>query len=288
VPRKGCALRAMHALAANAMILDMKTCGRDGWRSWAASVLLAGCASTPIPPPTYRRSMSPAQEAAAVAAAKRHPIARPEPRSLYPEEAPPPLDVEQQTTMSAPPVEGPSDESAAPVIAPSAPPSDYVDAPASPAPTDDSVWAPGYWSWSGTNYYWVAGDWLAPRPGFFYLGARWYDRGYGWQLRPGGWAQRGSGIVSYPVYRSPSHVYQPQPWPDYYRSNREPARGPAWGRPNYDSRESSPTQRSTASYPARSAPAPRAFYSAPRVGSYGAASSAVRSSSGGRVVVRGR
>jgi hypothetical protein len=311
MPRKARLPRTMHPARPKAMILDMKTCGRERcsvWRAVAASLLLGGCAS--VRPDrsqsaTYRPSMSPAQEAAAIAAAKRHPIAQPEPRSLYPEEAPPPLPADEQAapwaTASRPPPPNDGElpnESGTPLVAPSAPPSHYADAPSTTAPADDYVWAPGYWSWSGTNYYWVAGDWLAPRPGYFYLGTHWYDRGYGWEMRPGGWARRGSGIVSYPVYRAPSHGYQPHPWPNYYRSNRENPGGPAWGRSSYGGRAGSapyypayPATRSTPSYQtARSAPhevdnATSAGSRAPSsIGRYSGGSAG----GGGRIVVHRR
>ena len=49
-----------------------------------------------------------------------------------------------------------------------------------PAPGDDYIWTPGYWSYANAGYYWVPGAWvLAP-----YVDALWtppwwgYDNGY--------------------------------------------------------------------------------------------------------------
>jgi hypothetical protein len=43
------------------------------------------------------------------------------------------------------------------------------------------VWTRGYWRWTGTDYVWVAGNWVVrPRPAAVWVEGQ-------WQRRPGGW-----------------------------------------------------------------------------------------------------
>jgi WXXGXW repeat (2 copies) len=131
------------------------------------------CASARAPVAS-RRILTDAEEARAIAAAKASPIARPRPRSLYPEQSPPPLlDREPPPPLDAsnhgddyladaPPNESPSQS----LVAPVPPPSNYPDSPQHAAPGPDYVWASGYWSWSGRGYLWVTGDWIPGRPGY--------------------------------------------------------------------------------------------------------------------------
>jgi hypothetical protein len=209
-----------------------------GWaRTLPLFTALGACAATHEPAPAYPASMSEAEEAQAIAAARRHPIAQPQARSLYPDQAPPPVPV-RAASSAAPPgtqpqfVGGGSPSSglevAAPglarnaqaAVAPAPPPSDYADAPQYAAPGQDYVWAPGYWWWSGSGYVWVAGDWLRSRPGYVYVGPRWARSGYGWEFSVGGWARGGTGIVIYPEYRHPYQSYQSYYAPSYYDSRR--------------------------------------------------------------------
>ncbi|HEY2734884.1 MAG TPA: hypothetical protein VGI70_12905 [Polyangiales bacterium] len=168
--------------------------------------------------------MSPSEEQLAIEAAKRHPIAQPRERPLYPESSPPPLPERgmpteappplnpneagpyaQNEPPSAPPPDSPNaDQNAGPTsaeaIAPSPPPPDNQDAPDSPAPGADYVWAPGYWSWAGAQYVWAPGEWIERRPGYVYVRPRWVQTGYGWQFAVGGWGPAGGTTVVYPVY----------------------------------------------------------------------------------------
>jgi hypothetical protein len=173
------------------------------------------------------------EEAAAIEAAKQNPISRPEPRTVYPEQAPPPRPERGLPDKAPPPRDdhsvptpGPQSQADAPASpAPSAqgredPPADMdepetrVVAPQQPpfeplaeerpaAPYPNYVWAPGYWYWYGGRYVWISGSWVAPRHGYVYVGARWVYRGDGWEFAPGGWAIGfGSPVVDplYPYY----------------------------------------------------------------------------------------
>jgi hypothetical protein len=64
---------------------------------------LAGCAAAPTPAPVYRAQWTPEAEARAIGAAKRHPIAQPRQRPLYPEQAPPPLPTRGLPSDAPPP-----------------------------------------------------------------------------------------------------------------------------------------------------------------------------------------
>lgn len=164
------------------------------------------------------------REQAALEAARNHPIARPEPRSLYPEQAPPPRETRGLPEQAPPPREprtptpGPSSsapESAAPstapepaepeVVAPQSPPAPYAEQPP-PAPAPSYVWAPGYWYWYDRQYVWISGAWLPPRPGYVFVSARWVATPRGWVFAPGGWALGTSNVVVVPWYRH-RHLY---------------------------------------------------------------------------------
>lgn len=184
----------------------------------ATVTLTAGCsADTPeeLPPST---ATSGGEQAAALQrsqleAARRHPIATPEPRTLYPEKTPPPREEGTEaapgpspTAVTASPLakaEAPAAETR--VVATRQPPAPYQeDRPPAPAPR--YVWAPGYWYWYGGSYVWIHGRWLAPRHGYSYVGARWVYSDGGWLFVPGGWALGFSSTVTYPVYPH-RHLY---------------------------------------------------------------------------------
>ena len=182
--------------------------------------------------------MTPAEEQRAIDAARRHPVAQPEPRTLYPDQSPPerparglpeqtppprtdaPAPQGQQQYAPLPPPVEPYGGSAATtvdsqVITYEAPPAPRQEAiPAAPAP--NYVWAPGYWYWFDNSYVWINGSWLSPRPGYVYVGARWNYGRTGWVFAPGGWALGIGGAVVYPVYR---HRYLYEGWPYYRRQH---------------------------------------------------------------------
>jgi hypothetical protein len=52
-----------------------------------------------------------------------------------------------------------------------------------PCPEEGYLWTPGYWSWSGSDYYWVPGTWVQPpRVGVLWTPGYWAFMGgvYGW------------------------------------------------------------------------------------------------------------
>ncbi|PTL85440.1 YXWGXW repeat-containing protein [Vitiosangium sp. GDMCC 1.1324] len=71
-----------------------------------------------------------------------------------------------------------------------------------PAPAPNLTWAPGYWYWSGAEWTWINGTWVAPpRPGLVFVTPRWVRRGPSWAFIDGGWAMPGSVRVVIPEYR---------------------------------------------------------------------------------------
>ncbi|HWE76162.1 MAG TPA: hypothetical protein VG328_23580 [Stellaceae bacterium] len=73
------------------------------------------------------------------------------------------------------------------VIAPSAPPTVREEI-IPPAPSTDVVWQPGHWAWTGSQYTWVSGVYVArPRPQVAWVPGHW-DRGSnGWTWVDGYW-----------------------------------------------------------------------------------------------------
>jgi hypothetical protein len=70
--------------------------------------------------------------------------------------------------------------------APRPPPPLLVEAPGTP-PSRDAVWIPGFWSWTGTRFTWVAGDWSAPLPGHRWVEGYWKRDGNGFSWVAGRW-----------------------------------------------------------------------------------------------------
>jgi len=98
-------------------------------------------------------------------------------------------------------VEIPIDVSSEEVATTQAPPQLQVEAPP-PPPAQNLTWAPGYWYWSGTQYVWVEGTWVAPpQPDLVFVAPRWARRGHSWIFIDGGWAPRGSVRIVVPEYR---------------------------------------------------------------------------------------
>jgi hypothetical protein len=56
-----------------------------------------------------------------------------------------------------------------------------------PAPRPGYVWAPGYWTWQGERYNWIAGSWMKERPGYRWEPHRWVEHDSHWQLQHGHW-----------------------------------------------------------------------------------------------------
>jgi hypothetical protein len=56
-----------------------------------------------------------------------------------------------------------------------------------PSERDGYVWAPGYWSWDGSNYVWVGGRYVPALSGYTYVAPRWESVNGGWVLRGEQW-----------------------------------------------------------------------------------------------------
>lgn len=49
------------------------------------------------------------------------------------------------------------------------------------------VWAPGYWEWRRHRHEWMAGSWIAERPGYLYAAPRWVQRDGHWLREEAHW-----------------------------------------------------------------------------------------------------
>lgn len=57
-----------------------------------------------------------------------------------------------------------------------------------PSPAPNAVWIPGYWSYNGNSYAWVAGHWEIPPPNSHsYIAAHWENQGSGYFFVPAYW-----------------------------------------------------------------------------------------------------
>ncbi len=57
-----------------------------------------------------------------------------------------------------------------------------------PMPEDGYLWTPGYWHWSGHDYYWVPGTWVQPpQPGVLWTPAYWGYAGGAYVFHAGYW-----------------------------------------------------------------------------------------------------
>jgi hypothetical protein len=75
------------------------------------------------------------------------------------------------------------------VEAPTAPPAPRVETPP-PAPPG-SVWVPGYWNWTGSQYSWVEGHYDTARSGYSWVPQHWEQEANGrWHLIGGTWVQQ--------------------------------------------------------------------------------------------------
>ena len=56
------------------------------------------------------------------------------------------------------------------------------------SPGSRYVWVGGHWRWTGADYDWVPGRWVArPRPAAVWVDGRWTRRGSGWAWYDGYW-----------------------------------------------------------------------------------------------------
>lgn len=57
-----------------------------------------------------------------------------------------------------------------------------------PSPAANAVWIPGYWSFNGSSYHWVAGHWeIPPANTNTYVAAHWENQGSGYYFVPAYW-----------------------------------------------------------------------------------------------------
>lgn len=59
-----------------------------------------------------------------------------------------------------------------------------------PRPRNGYIWAPGHWEWRGQRHDWVAGAWVAERPGYVYSPHNWVQRDGRWYMEEGRWSPR--------------------------------------------------------------------------------------------------
>ncbi|MBV8061316.1 MAG: YXWGXW repeat-containing protein [Alphaproteobacteria bacterium] len=67
------------------------------------------------------------------------------------------------------------------------PPAQIEDVPELNNPPTET-WRPGYWAYTGADFYWVPGE-VIPRPSetAIWIADHWEQRGYGWAFVPGVW-----------------------------------------------------------------------------------------------------
>ncbi len=89
-------------------------------------------------------------------------------------------------TYSPPPPPAAYDEPSGDVeVRATQPPPPLPDYEQPPCPEDGYVWTPGYWHWTGSDYYWVPGTWVQPpRVGVLWTPGYWAFVGgvYGWHV----------------------------------------------------------------------------------------------------------
>jgi hypothetical protein len=69
-----------------------------------------------------------------------------------------------------------------------APPPPYAEE-SMPAPREGYVWAPGYWSYSGTKHVWSKGHFVRAREGYRYVSPHWVQEENRWTLYPEQWVK---------------------------------------------------------------------------------------------------
>jgi hypothetical protein len=73
---------------------------------------------------------------------------------------------------------------APPAVPPAPPVADVM----TPAPAPNALWIPGYWSYDGARYTWVAAHWEMPPPNAHaYVVAHWENRGNAYAFIPSYW-----------------------------------------------------------------------------------------------------
>jgi len=91
------------------------------------------------------------------------------------------------------------------------PPASLENGPSSPPPAPDAIWAPGMWTWQGSQYMWRPGFWVTSQPGWMWIPASYSYTPNGYLYNPGFWDYPlvNRGIPFAPIYFSQSVYLQP-------------------------------------------------------------------------------
>jgi hypothetical protein len=149
----------------------------------AAAAALSGCYP---PPPAY-----PTVAAAPAATLPPEPAATVPPPAYPPiVSAPIPLTPEYlpQSGSTEPVAPVPSGAGTTVLVAPYAPPPPRIETPPL-APSSLAVWVSGHWSWTGTQYEWIAGRYAQrPLPSSVWVAGYWRQGPSGWTWLAGHWS----------------------------------------------------------------------------------------------------
>ena len=87
------------------------------------------------------------------------------------------------------------------------PPAPRVEA--MPAAREGYVWAPGYWSWDGSNYVWVEGRYVPALAGYSYMPPHWEAVNGGWTLVGEQWVP--GNVRTNPLGNATANPLRPSP-----------------------------------------------------------------------------
>ena len=93
------------------------------------------------------------------------------------------------------------------VIVQTEPPAPRVES--MPSEREGYVWAPGYWSWDGSNYVWVGGRYVPALAGYTYVAPRWEAVNGGWVLRSEQWVP--GNVRTNPLGNASANPLRPSP-----------------------------------------------------------------------------
>lgn len=78
-----------------------------------------------------------------------------------------------------------------------------------PPARDGYVWAPGYWSWDGSQYVWVGGRYVPALAGYTYVAPHWEAVNGGWVLRGEQWVP--GSVQTNPLGNTSPNPLRPSP-----------------------------------------------------------------------------
>ena len=93
------------------------------------------------------------------------------------------------------------------VIVQTEPPAPRVES--MPSAREGYVWAPGYWSWDGSNYVWVEGRYVPALAGYSYVAPHWEAVNGGWVLRAEQWVP--GAVRTNPLGNATANPLRPSP-----------------------------------------------------------------------------